>query len=317
MGLDITYLAIKNEVAPGTYLAPTFAADACQVFNYAVTPFQHQSVRRSIDLPYAGRRPQVPTGVHAGHNFSVELAGAGAAITIPWWAKLLRGCLFGTATANASSVDIPLSSAGDGGALSLLGNKDTVQHQAKGMRGNAVINLTEKQLPRIEFSFLGLINGAAPAAYAVAGAVTLPVYPAPVEVNLANTIVTLDGFTLGMRSINIDMGMKTSLYSTTGARAIIFDKSEDGDRRSVGGTLVAELPDPAVKEYFTALAAGTPLALSVTHGTVAGNIIVITTDKLVISDITYTVENNRLFMNAAFDLVPSGAGTNELTLTTK
>lgn len=317
MPLDTSIIAWKNEAVPGTFAAPTFAADALQVFNYAVTPIQGQQVRRAVDVPYAGRRPSVRTAIHAAHSFEMELSGAGSANGVPWWAKVLRAAMFGAAVPGVAECAIPLTSAGDGGAGSILGNKDNIQHRGFSTRGSIVFNFTEKDLPRIGFSGLCLIEGGEPAVASTPMGVVLPVYPAPVEVNLRNTAIFLDTFLLGVRSLTIDMGMKTVFYSHTGARAIIFDKAEDGDRRSAGGTLVAELPDPAVKEYFSAVGAGTPLAFDLTHGTVAGNIIDITSLGFVATDITYSVENNRLFMNMEFDLVPSGGGNDELVLFTR
>lgn len=316
MPLDTTVLAAVPETVPGTRQAPSLTTNALVSFNYNPVPMQANEVRRSIDLPFPGRRPALKTGVIARHPFSVELSGAGTANAVPFWAPLLRGCMFGASVPNGViNCGHPLSSVGDGGALSLDGWKDNIRHQAFGMRGNAVFDFTEKALPRIDFDFLGLIVTGPPATANTPGAVTLPTYPSPVEVNLANTAIVLDGFTLGCRSFSLDLGMKTTLYSTTGSRSIIFDKAEDGDRRSAGGTLVAELPDPTAKTYFADILAGTPRAFSLTHGITAGNIITIASSVFVPLDITYSVENNRIFMNMPFALVPSAAN-NDFTLTT-
>lgn len=316
MPLDLTVLAALAETVPGTRVNPVLSTDAFTSFGYNPTPIQAGDVRRAIDLPFPGRRPAMRTGVHQRHAFSVELSGAGTATGTPFWARLLRGCMFTAPTVGASDVTLPLDSTGDGGALSIDGWKDNVRHRVFGARGNAVFEFVEKQLPRINFDFLGLIHGGTPADASAPGAVTLPSYPAPIEVNNTNTAIILDGFTLAARSFTLDLGMKTSLYSTTGSRAIIFDKDEEGDRRSVGGTLVAELPDPAAKSYFADVQAGTVRTFSLTHGTSAGNIIELTSTRFVPRDITYTTESNRIFMNMPFDLVPNAAG-NDFTLKTR
>lgn len=316
MPLDLNVLAAVPETVPGTRQAPSLASNALVAFNYAPVPIQSGEVRRAIDLPFPGRRPALKTGVLARHPFSVELSGAGTAAGVPFWAPLLRGCMFGASVPNASiNCAHPLNSVGDGGALSFDGWKDNVRMQAFGMRGNAVFDFTEKALPRIDFDYLGLIVPGAPATANTPGAVTLPTYPAPVEVNLANTAVILDGFTLGCRSFSLDLGMKTTLYSTTGSRSIIFDKAEDGDRRSAGGTLVAELPDPTAKSYFADVLAGTARSFSVAHGTVAGNIITIASSVFVPLDITFSVDANRILMTMPFALVPTAAN-NDFTLVT-
>lgn len=316
MPLDLTVIAAVPEAVPGTRQAPSLTTNAMRTFNFNPVPIQSNQVRRAIDVPYPGRRPSLKTAIHSRVPFSVELAGAGTATGVPFWAPLLRGCLFGAPVVGASDVTLPLDSAGDGGALSIDWWKDNARQQVFGARGNAVLDFTEKQLPSMALDYLGLIVAGVPVQANAPGAVTLPTDVQPVEVNLANTAIVLDGFTLGCRSFSLDLGMKTTLYSTTGSRSIIFDKAEDGDRRSAGGTLVAELPDPSVKNYFADVLAGTARSFSLTHGTVAGNIIEITSSRFVPEDITFSVESNRLFMNMPFSLVPSAAG-NEFTLKTK
>ncbi|WP_439532029.1 phage tail tube protein [Polymorphobacter sp.] len=315
MPLDTTVLGAKLETTVGTFAAPSLSTDALVTFNYQITPIQSEEVRRAVDLGFPGRRPSTKTGVHARHAFSVELSGSGTATTAPFWAKLLRGALFGAAVPGASSVSIPLASTGDGASLSLSGYKDSERFQARMVRGNAVLSFVEKQLPRIDFDFLGLIEGS-PTAAAAPGAVTLPTYPNPVEVNLANTVIIVDGFTLGCREFTLDLGMKTELYSTTGSRAIIFGKDETGDRRAPSGRILAELPGAAAKDYFGPTLSGTPLSFSLVHGTAAGNIIELASSNLVFEDIQLTVESNRVFMSATVGFVATAAN-NDFTLITK
>ena len=316
MPLDTTVLGIVPEVTPGTYLAPVLSTDALVTFGYNIVPIQSEEVRRAIDLGFPGRRPSTKTGVHARHTFSVELAGAGTATGVPFWAKILRGCLFGVAVPGASSVSIPLASNGDGGSLSISGWKDQERFRARMGRGNAVFTFTEKQLPRIDFDLLGLIEGAGPSDASAPGAVTLPTYPNPVEVNLANTVIQVDSYTLGMREFSLDLGMRTELYSTTGSRAIIFGKDESGDRRSPSFRLRAELPGAAAKDYFAPTLAGTPLSFSLVHGITAGNIIEMASSRLVFEDIQLSVESNRIFMDATGGFIASAAN-NDFTLVTK
>jgi hypothetical protein len=316
MPRDISIVLAKVETTPGTYASPVVATDAVTVFDYQITPIESELVRRSIDLPFAGARPAQRTALRARHAFSVELSGSGTATTPPVWAKLLRGAMFGAAVPNVGQVAIPLINDGDGDALSISGWKDNVRHRARMGRGNAVFSFIEKQLPSLRMDLLGLIEGGAPADANTAGAPTYTAYPAPVEVNASNTSISLDGFTLGVRSLQIDLGMKTEFFSTTGGRAIIFGKDEEGDRRSPGGTIVAELPDPSVKEYFSKLLANTPMSFALAHGTAAGNIIEIASTRVVLEDISYSVEANRLFMNAPFKFV-ANAANNDFSLVTK
>lgn len=314
--LNLSVLLAKVEAVAGTPVVPVGATDAYLVQNMRITPFKSTPVRRNVDLPFAGARGAVPTAIHQGLSFDVELCGSGAANTAAKWGNLLQSCLFAAAAPGGAEVTYALSSAGDGFAMSAYSFKDTARHRGYGMRGTVTFSFVEKQLPKMSFDMLALILSNIVMDNTAPGAVTLPSYPAPAEVNLANTVVTLDGYVVGCRSLEINMGMKTVFYSTTGGKAVIFDKSDDGDRRAARFKAVFELPDPATKNYFTGLPAGTAIAFSIVHGTVAGNIVDMSSPGLVIETAEYTDENNRLFMSIEGALVPTAAN-NELVLKTR
>lgn len=316
--LDTSILAVALETVPGTFVNPNLATDALVAFNYEITPMESEEVRREIERGFPGVNPATYTAIRARHRFSVELTGAGTSVVTPaWYRTLFRACLMDAHVVTAGQhVTYPLGSTGDGASISLVGWKGNARHRARMVRGNCSFEFVEKQLPRMNFDLVGLIEGADPMDANTAGAVTLPTYPQPQEVNLANTVIQLGGFTLGVRSLTIDLGMKTEVFSTTGQRAIIFGKDQDGDRRAVTGQLVAELPNPATRNFFADVIPRTPLAFSLVHGTVANNIVDISSARAVLGRITYSVEQNRVFMNAPITFEPSAAG-NELTIRTR
>lgn len=316
MPLDLSVFLWKPEVTPGVYLAPAPATDAHLVFDYEVTPMESEEVRRSIERGFPGVTPSTYTAIRSRHRFSVELAGSGAANTPAKWGQLLQGCLFGAGVPAGAKVGYPLASVGDGGAGSLIGFKDNARHRGRMARGNAVFRFQERQLPSIGFEYQALIEGPTPMDASAPAGVVLPTYPVPAEVNLANTVITLGGTVLGVRSLEIDLGNKVEFFSTTGGRAIIYGKDDTGDRRAVTGNAVFELPDPAVKNFFSDIIPRTPLAFSLVHGTTAGNIVRITSPAAVLGRATYSVEQNRIFMNCPIEFIPTAAG-NELVLETE
>lgn len=316
MPLDTSVFLWRPEAPPGVFAAPAAATDAHLVFGYEVTPMESEEVRRAIERPFPGINPSTYTAIRSRHRFSVELAGSGAANIPAKWAQLLQGCLFGSAAPAGARVGYPLASVGDGGAGSIAGFKDNARHRGRMARGNAVFRFQERQLPSIGLEYQALIEGAAPMDASAPVGVVLPTYPVPVEVNLANTVITLGGTVLGVRSLEIDLGNKVEFFSTTGGRAIIFGKDDSGDRRAITGTAVFELPDPAVKNFFTDIIPRTPLAFSLVHGVAAGNIVRITSPGAVLGRATYSVEQNRIFMNCPIEFVPTAAG-NELVLETE
>lgn len=319
MPLDTSFLAVKAESPAGTWSTPTFAANALTVRNLRIDPFNVTTLRRNIEQPYAGARPSVPTGIHRGFGFELELSGSGTANTAVSWAAVLNMMLFGAAVPTGSQVGYPLSSAGDGGANSLLLLKDTLMHEARYARANAVLNFVEKQTPFIAVDGLALFRNAGEVYTAGASTgISLASYPAPVEVNLANTAITLDTFTLGVREFRLDLGLSPKLYTTTNQAAIIFDKDDSKDRRGVKFTLKCELPDSAAKNYSASLSTGSVVAFSLAHGLAAGNIIQLASSSLDIEAITYSSEDNRIFATLTGVAVPTGStGNNEFTFVTR
>jgi hypothetical protein len=314
--LDTSVILLKRETTYGTYASPA-GSDAMIVFDYTVTPMESEEVRRQVERGFPGVNPSTYTAIRQRHTFSVELAGSGAAGTPAFWQEPLIGCLYdaGTPLTGPTRVLYPLASAGDGGSVSIAGYKGIARHRAKGARGNAVLTLEERAIPRITFDFVGVQEGTSPMDASAPPALTLPTPPIGLEVSLINTVVQLGGFTLGVRRLSIDLGNKVEYFSTTGQRAVVFGKDETGDRRAITADAVFELPDPSVRNFFADILPRTPLAFSLVHGTAGGNVVLIGSDGAVLGRATYSVEQNRVFMNCPIEFVPTAAG-NELTLTT-
>lgn len=313
---DTNILLAKVEAPYGTDAAPAAATDALIVYDWQPRPMIYDEVRRNIERGFAGATPKMKTRGRQGHAFKVELCGSGAAATATKWGSvLLRACGFGAPVPNGViDNSYPLVTADDGSSLTIHGWKDQLRLRAQGFRSNAKFVFVAGELPYIEFDGLGLLNNVPDQAAPTAP--TLPDYPAPVEVNTANTTFSLGGFAAKLRSFELDLRMKVEYRDLVGQREVMFGKSEDGDRRAAGGQLVIELPDPTTKSYFADVANRTNLALGLVHGTAAGNIVDLGSTLLNLDEPTFSVEQNRLMMTATYDLVPSAAG-NEFTLKTK
>ncbi len=315
---DTSIVLIREETVYGTYNAPAPATDARLVFGYTPTLLESEQVRRQIERGFAGIYPSTRTAIRARDAFSVELCGSGVPAAPTQFAPMLRACLFAPPVV-AAGVDVtyPLLSAGDGSSISLLSFKgELARMRRRGVRGNVTIDFTERQLPFMAFDLIGLIEGAQTADAGAPAGVVLPTYPAPVEVNLSNTAVLLGGATVGLRQLTINFGLKTEYYSTTGGRAVIFGKDDSGDRRSITGTARFEMPDPATQNYFWNTNTGVPVAFSLIHGTVAGNIVEISSARMFLSNINMSVDQGKLFLDAELEFVPSAAN-NELTFKTR
>lgn len=82
----------KVETAPGADAAPTAAADAVEVSDLDLVPYEATEVDRAITRPYLGASPVLNDAVHQTLSCAVELAGSGAAGTAPRYDALLRAC---------------------------------------------------------------------------------------------------------------------------------------------------------------------------------------------------------------------------------
>lgn len=315
---DTSLVLAKVESVPGTYANPAPATDAFIVFNYEVQPMESETVRREIERGFNGINPSVPTAIRNRHTYSVELSGSGVKDAPAKWGSLLRASQFGAPVVSAGvEVTYPLVGNGDGESLSIAGIKgNEARHRSNFARGNVTIAFNERALPSIRFEHMGVIEGGSPADYFVPAGLVLPEYPAPVEVSLVNTVITLDGLVLGVRSFELSLGAKTEYFSTTGRRAIFFGKDAEGNRRSPTATCVFEMPSLAVKNYFDAIIAGTEVPFSLVHGTVEGNIVELSSQHAKLGSATYTAEQGRLFLNCPLEFVATAAG-NDFILKTR
>ena len=316
---DLSLMMGKVEGPYGVYVSPTPAADSSIVFGYEMTAIEGEDVRREIERGFHGTNPSQRTAIRQRHRWSMELTGAGTADGEAHWAKYLRGCQFAASVADAG-IDrtYPLIGVGDGGSMSLAGNKgNAFDLRGRGARGNMTLRFVEKQLPSIAYDFMALhqdpVNIITPNAPA---GVVLPTYPAPKEVSLLNTVVTFDGLVLGVRSFEMNLGAKVEYYSTTAVRQIVFGKDQEGSARSPTATVVFELPDPSLKNYFADILAGEGKTFSLTHGLDEGNIVKLGSTNAILANGDFTPESNRLFLSGQLQFVSTAAG-NDFELKTK
>jgi hypothetical protein len=81
----------KIEATYGTDVLPA-GADAILVTNASLKPLEAEVIDRDFVRSYLGASGKIMAGDYAKLEFSVELAGAGAAGTAPKWGRLARAC---------------------------------------------------------------------------------------------------------------------------------------------------------------------------------------------------------------------------------
>lgn len=258
-------LAILNKIETvyGTDSAPT-AADALIGRNVTYTPFEGEEVSRDLLLPYLGNQGVKLAGIYARLEFDIEIAGAGAAGTVPKYGSVLRVCgLSETVTADTDVTYNIIED--DQEASSIYFVLDKVQHVMLGCRGNVSLSFTPKGIPYYRFTVMGLLGTITDVS--AMPVVTKAGWIDPLVVSKAASSMVLHGWTAVAESLSLDLG------NTVTPRFLIGDESMPITDRSGSGTAVVEAKSLATIDWFDISQARTKGALSMVHGITAGNIV--------------------------------------------
>lgn len=297
----------KIETTSGTDAVPTGAANAILTKNLSVTPMVTNFVSRDIVRPTLGNFTQIPASIYAKMDFEVELAGSGTAGTAPGYGPLLRACgLSETVSAGVSVTYAPVSGAFE--SVTLYFNVDGVLHRLTGARGTVQIMMSVFGIPTYKFSFMGIYNAVTDTA---APTVVLTAYQTPLAVNNTNTTgLTLHGYAGSVLSdLSLDIGVKTVYRSLVGGSQSI----QLTDRLSVGSATI-EATTIAAKDWFSASASAALSTLAITHGTTAGNKVVMTAPQVQIQSPSYSDKDMVTMLQLQLVLLPTGAANDEIAI---
>lgn len=295
----------KTEVTYGTDPTPTGAANAILVRNLSITPQNSEMVSRDLVRPYLGASEQLEAGVHVTCEFEVEMAGSGTAGTAPGYGPLLLACgMTATTSAGVSVTYAPVSSAF--GSVTIYYNVDGVLHKITGARGNVQMSLQVGQIPVFRFSFTGLYN--APTDTAMT-APTYTTFQTPLACNSDNTTgFQLFSYSGAMQSAEINLGNTLNYRMLVGAEDVLMTD------RQVSGTVVLEAPTIAQKDYFALALGSTQGNFQVTHGTVSGNRVQITSSRASLGPPQYQDANGIHMLSVPMTFVPSTTGNDEISI---
>ena len=301
------YILAKIETTYGTDPVPTGAANAILVRNLNVTPMDMKTVPREVVRSYLGNSENLPSAIYAKCDFEIELAGSGAAGTVPAWGVLLRACGFGETNTPATKTEYaPVSSLIE--SLSVYYNVDGVQHKLTGCRGTVSFSLKNDAIPTAKFTFSGIYNAVADVA---AASLTLTGWIKPLPVNRINTpTFSLQSYAASITDLSIDMANTVVFRSLVGGAndsILITD-------RKPAGNVTMEAVTVAVKDWWTSIKAATTGALSVVHGTAAGNKVQFDAPAVQIVSPSYQDDNGIVMLQGNLVLVPS-SGNDELKIT--
>ncbi|MEN5276981.1 phage tail tube protein [Brucella sp. TWI432] len=275
-------MLFKLEATYGTDAAPV-AANAIVGTNVTFTPIEGEEVSRDLLLPYMGNQGVVLAGIYARLEFEVEVAGAGAAGDVPAYGSILRAAgMAETVTADTDVTYTIIEDAVESGSLYFISDK--VQHVLLGCQVNIAPSFTPSAIPRFRVTAMGLLGNITDVA--VMPAVSMADWMTPVTVSKANTTMSLHGWNAVAESISIDLG------NTLTPRMLIGEELIMISARSSTGTAVVKATTLATVNWFQKALDRTRGALSLIHGTKAGNTVEIVAPAVEIGKPSQSQTNN-------------------------
>lgn len=300
-----TFIFFALELVYGTAVA-LVPADAIRTHGAKITPLEGTTVKRDLDGQTFGNDGELHVGTHVSVEFDVELSGSGTAGTAPKFGKLLKACQCGeTIVATTSVAYAPASNSTDSGTMYF--QLDGQRHALRGCRGTFQVKLDSQGIPYLHFMFKGL--WVAPASIADIVPDLSAGWTVPRPVTFANTpTITLHGLTAPYKSFSYDHKNQVEHFDNPGEEMVeITDRSPDGQV-----SLVA--PAISVKDYFSTARADTMAAMTVVHGTTAGNIVTFAATKVQLLQPKYGEDKGRAMLDANLSFVRT-VGDDEMSLT--
>jgi hypothetical protein len=299
-------LLAKLETTYGVDPSPTGAVNAVLAKNLNVQPINAETVSRDIERPFFGNSEQLLAEVNTSIDFEIELAGSGTPGEAPAWGELLQACAFKETVEADKVVYSPVSDLLK--SICLYYNVDGVLHKITGARGSVEITVSAKQIPVLKFTMLGIFNDPTDT---VAPAVDFSKFMLPQVANTQNTpAFSLFGYQAPLEQMTVNMANEVIYRSLIGFQAV-----EITDRKPTG-SFVLEAPRIATKDFFSLAKAGTPGVMSITHGSVAGNIVKIDAPAVSLQNPSYQDSQGVLMISIPFTPTPVD-GNDELTITVK
>lgn len=296
----------KVETTSGTDAVPTASANAIKVQNFQITPLEMAVAKRQTAQPFLGNTQAIVVSYFTRTEFEVELAGSGAAGTAPQWAPLMIGCGFQEViSAGVSATYSPISDQFK--SLTIYTNIDGVLYKSLFTMGSVAVTVNQAAVPVLRFSFTGMYAAVTDAA--LPGSITYT-DQVPVAMNAANTAFAIHGVAAVMSQVTLDLKANIQYRNLANFEGVRYsDRQPDGSVR-------IESNKVATKDWWTTIRQATLGALSLTHGTVAGNIVAITCPKVQITSPAFDDDGGIQMLRANLILNPN-AGNDELVIVSR
>lgn len=198
---------------------------------------------------------------------------------------------------------LPISSSLE--SVTIYFNNSGVLHKMTGCRGTVSFDINVKQIPVMKFSFTG--NYVAPTDTALP-TTDFTDFQIPKVANTSNTTsFSLHSYAGYLEQMTLDVANQVEARQLIGYEAV-----EIVDRKPAG-TFLIEAPLIASKDYFSIARAGTTGALTITHGTVNGNIVKIDSPRVSIGNPSYQDSQGVQMLSIPFVASPDD-GNDEIVI---
>jgi len=296
---------VKAETTYNTDAVPTGAANAMLARNFTLTPLEGTTnTRQHVRGSMGGFEDTPMSGLNATVEFDVDLTGAGATGSTPPYHDLMRACGFAaTINTGVSVVYNPVGSLFESATVHVF--RDGVRHAITGCRGDWSYKMSALGELLLHFKLQGNYQ---PVSDIALPAATLPVVT-PIPADAANVpSFALHGYAGLLQSFDLAGGNDLQYRNLINASGEVLLVG-----RNVTGTVVVEEPAVATFDYWNASINAALGAMSLIHGTVAGNIVEINAPNVQIGKITGNETNGVSYLSIPVKCLPS-AGNDDVSL---
>lgn len=315
-----TVITAKLETTYGTDATPTAAADALMVSNQSVKPLVANNVDRNVVTGNLGSSEQLVGPAYLELSFDVEIAGSGTATTAPAWGKLLKACGFAETVQTASVDYLPISdiSGVASTSLSMYFYFNGRLYKLLGARGTFSLIMKVGDKPVFRFRFIGKNGGLTAVALP---SPTLTAWKTPVipsDVNTADVILGAVTYTAASGTVSggsafTSSGIEIDIGNTVVFQPLIGADTAEIAGRAVVGKLARDLIAAQAVADMADILANTTTALGFTHGTAAGNTVVLHAPKVQRINPDFENLNDSALDTVDLRFVPS-SGNDELRI---
>jgi hypothetical protein len=302
-------LLVKKETTYGTDATPVVGTNAILCGSLEIQPIQGDKVQRNIIRPYFGNQADIQTTTYATVSFEVEFAGSGAAGTAPQYGPLLQACGMAETVTSSTKVEyLPVSASF--ASVSIYFQADGLKHILLGAMGTVSWDLTAGQLPKMKYTFTGLLGTISDNAMP-----SNPTYTSVVPVPVSTTNTTpaeIFGYTPILDMFSLDLANAVTYRNLVNDQRVLITG------RAPKGQVKLDVPTIASKDFFTLVKNATVGTISIQHGQSAGNIVVIdsATNGVTPSGLTYADRDNVDQIQMDLSFVPV-SGNDEVKITVK